>query len=73
MTKYILLVSVLFASVANLSAMPAQEGERQVQDEANNVVMVGERRECGALRTSTASLDGEAEYTPSSQEKHHSH
>ena len=66
MTKYILLVSVLFAFVANLSAASNQGNERQVQDEANGVVMVGERRECGALRTSAASLEDEAEYTPSS-------
>jgi len=74
MTKYILLVSVLFASVATLSATPNQQSERQVQDEASGVVMVGERKECGPLLTSSASLEDEAEYTPSSgegEDKHH--
>ena len=75
MTKPILLVSVLFASVTSLSAMPTQQTERQVQDEGNGVVMVGERKDCGPLRTSSSSLEGEKEYTPSSYndftDKHH--
>lgn len=74
MTKYILLVSVLFASVSTLSAMPTQQNERQVQDEANGIVMVGERKECGPLITSASSLEDEAEYAPSSDvgnDKHH--
>ncbi len=74
MTKYILSLSILFASVANLSAAPMQQDERKVQDEANNVVMVGERKECGPLRTSAASLEDEAEYAPSAdlgEDKYH--
>jgi len=74
MTKYALLVSILFTSVAALSAMPMQQNERHVQDEAKGIVMVGERKECGPLITSQASLEEEAEYAPSSDvgnDKHH--
>ena len=74
MTKYALLVSILFTSVATLSAMPMQQNERHVQDEAKGIVMVGERKECGPLITSQASLEEEAEYAPSSDvgnDKHH--
>ena len=74
MSKYIILVSVILLSVSNLSAMPMQSYENQVYDQSAGVVMVGERGECGPLRTSAASLQDDAEYTPSSEmgeDKHH--
>ena len=75
MTHYIAFLSLVFAATASLSAMPNQQYEQNVQDEQSNVVMVGERRECGALRTSAASLEDEGEYTLSSEndwnDKHH--